>query len=229
MALPKILLSWSGGKDSAWALHLLRQQGQYEVVGLLTTINEQFRRVAIHGYREALLDQQAIATGLPLWKVDLPFPCTNADYESRMAAVCLRAREEGLHGIAFGDLFLEDIRAYRVEKLTGTGLQPIFPVWGIPTDQLAQQMIAAGLRAHLTCIDPRHLDRSFAGRTFDADLLRDLPATVDPCGERGEFHTFACAGPMFSRSICVTPAQTVERDGFLYADLLPTPDPLPTS
>ncbi len=227
MALPKILLSWSGGKDSAWALHLLRQQGQYEVVGLLTTINEQFRRVAIHGYRETLLDQQALATGLPLWKVDLPFPCSNADYESRMAAVCLRATAQGLHGIAFGDLFLEDIRAYRVEKLVGTGLQPIFPVWGIPTDLLAQQMIAAGLRAHLTCIDPRHLDRSFAGRSFDAHLLRDLPATVDPCGERGEFHTFACAGPMFSRSICVTPAQTVERDGFLYADLLPTPDPPP--
>ena len=228
MALPKILLSWSGGKDSAWALHLLRQQGQYDVVGLLTTINEQFRRVAIHGYREVLLDQQALATELPLWKVDLPFPCSNADYESRMAAVCLRATAQGLHGIAFGDLFLEDIRAYRVEKVAGTGLHPIFPVWGIPTDLLAQQMIAAGLRAHLTCIDPRHLDCSFAGRSFDADLLRDLPATVDPCGERGEFHTFACAGPMFSRSIPVTPAQTVERDGFLYADLLPTPDPLPT-
>ena len=226
MSLPRILLSWSGGKDSAWALHLLRQQRQYEVVGLLTTINEHFRRVAIHGYREALLDQQSAATSLPIWKVDLPFPCTNADFESRMAAVCQRARAEGLHGIAFGDLFLEDIRAYRIQCLAGTGLEPIFPVWGIPTAQLAAEMIAAGLQAHLTCIDPRHLDASFAGRAFDSQLLRDLPSSVDPCGERGEFHTFACAGPMFSRSISVTPAQTVERDGFIYADLLPASNPL---
>jgi len=225
MTLPKILLSWSGGKDSAWALHLLRQQRQYVVVGLLTSINEHFRRVAVHGYREALLDQQAAATGLPIWKVHLPFPCTNADYESRMSTALTRARAEGLHGIAFGDLFLEDIRAYRVQQLTGTGLEPIFPVWGIPTDQLATQMIASGLQAHLTCIDPTRLDRSFAGRTFDAQLLRDLPTSADPCGERGEFHTFVSAGPMFSRSISVTPAQIVERDGFVYADLLPTPDP----
>src|SRR5580704_910051 len=223
----RILLSWSGGKDSAWALHLLRQQPEYEVVALLTTINEKFRRVAIHGFREELLDQQAAAAGLPLWKVDLPFPCSNADYESRMAQVSARAVAEGLHGIAFGDLFLEDIRAYRIAMLSGTGLQPIFPVWtpdlGITTAELARQMIADGLRAHLTCIDPRVLDRSFAGRTFDAALLADLPATVDPCGERGEFHTFAFAGPMFPRTISVIPGETVERDNFIYADLLPTP------
>jgi uncharacterized protein (TIGR00290 family) len=221
----RILLSWSGGKDSAWALHLLRQQPQYEVVGLLTTLNERFRRVAIHGFREQLLDLQATSIGLPLWKVDLPFPCSNADYESRMATVCARAVDEGIHGIAFGDLFLEDIRAYRIEKLAPTGLEPIFPVWtpglGITTAQLARQMIAAGLRAHLTCVDPRHLDASFAGRTFDASLLADLPASVDPCGERGEFHSFAFAGPIFSRPISVVPGETVTRDNFTYADLLP--------
>jgi len=229
-AAPKrILLSWSGGKDSAWALHLLRQQPEYEVVALLTTINEKFRRVAIHGYREELLDRQAEAAGLPLWKVDLPFPCTNADFESRMAAVCARAVAEGFYGIAFGDLFLEDIRAYRIGLLEGTGLEPIFPVWcadlGISTAELARQMIAAGLRAHLTCIDPRSLSPSFAGRTFDAALLSDLPPEVDPCGERGEFHTFAFSGPMFSRTVAVVPAQTVERDNFVYAELLPAEHP----
>ena len=228
-----ILLSWSGGKDSAWALHLLRTDPQlaaaYEVVALLTTLNEQFRRVAIHGFREELLDLQAEAIGLPLWKVDLPFPCSNADYESRMAAVCARTVAEGLHGIAFGDLFLEDIRAYRIARLAGTGLEPIFPVWcadlGRTTAQLARQMIAAGLRAHLTCIDPRHLSPDFAGRTFDAQLLADLPPSVDPCGERGEFHSFAFAGPIFSRTIPVIPGQRVERDNFIYADLLPAAEP----
>ena len=223
----RILLSWSGGKDSAWALHLLRQQPEYEVVALLTTINEKFRRVAIHGFREELLDRQAEATGLPLWKVDLPFPCSNADYESRMAKVCERAAAEGLYGIAFGDLFLEDIRAYRIERLSGTGLEPIFPVWcadlGVSTAELARQMIAAGLRARLTCIDPRHLSPSFAGRIFDAQLLADLPAEVDPCGERGEVHSFAFAGPMFARTLSAIPGEVVERDNFIYADLLPNP------
>jgi uncharacterized protein (TIGR00290 family) len=227
LAPRRILLSWSGGKDSAWALHLLRQQGEYEVAALLTTINERFRRVAIHGTREELLDQQAEAAGLPQWKVDLPFPCSNADYESRMAAVCARAVAQGFRGIAFGDLFLEDIRAYRIARLAGTGLRPIFPVWtpdlGVSTATLARQMLAAGLRARLTCIDPRALAPSFAGRSFDAALLADLPAAVDPCGERGEFHTFAFAGPMFSRTISVLPGETVERDNFIYADLLPAP------
>jgi len=223
----RILLSWSGGKDSAWALHLLRRQPEYEVAALVTTINERFRRVAMHGFREELLDLQAAATGLPLWKVDLPFPCSNADYESRMAQVCARAVAEGFHGIAFGDLFLEDIRAYRIARLAGTGLEPIFPVWtpdlGVTTAELAREMLAAGLRARLTCIDPRALDASFAGRSFDAALLADLPAAVDPCGERGEFHTFACAGPMFARTISVLPGETVERDNFIYGDLLPAP------
>lgn len=224
-----ILLSWSGGKDSAWALYQLRQQPQFRVVGLLTSINRHFARVAVHGFREELLDLQAAATGLPLWKVDLPFPCTNIQYETQMAEVFARATAAGIHGIAFGDLFLEDIRDYRIRQLAGTGLEPIFPIWcsalGVSTSELAQQMVAAGLRAHLTCIDPRHLDPSFAGRIFAADLLRDLPPAVDPCGERGEFHTFTFAGPMFSSSISVTRAQIVERDGFVYAELLPTPPP----
>lgn len=223
----RILLSWSGGKDSAWALHLLRQRGEYEVVSLLTTINEQFRRVAIHGFREELLELQAASVRLPLWKVDLPFPCRNADYEQRMAAVCARAVDQGLHGIAFGDLYLEDIRAYRVQKLAGTGLVPIFPVWcpdlGVSTAELAAQMIASGVRARLTCIDPRVLPERFAGRDFDRTLLGELPAGVDPCGERGEFHTFAYDGPVFSRTIPVIPGARVERDNFVYADLLPGP------
>jgi uncharacterized protein (TIGR00290 family) len=221
----RILLSWSGGKDSAWALHLLRNQPEYEVVALLTTINQHFGRVAMHGFREDLLDQQAEAASLPLWKVPLPWPCPNTVYEDLMAKVCERAIAEGLHGIAYGDLFLEDIRAYRMEKLDPTGLQPIFPCWQIPTDRLARQMIAAGVRTHIVCIDPKKLDRRFAGRLFDEQLLAELPETVDPCGERGEFHTFVSAGPMFSRSIEVSPGEVVERDSFIYADLLPASNP----
>lgn len=217
----KTLLSWSGGKDSAWALHLLRQNPAYQVAALLTTVNEVFERVAIHGFRQELLDRQAAAVNLPVWKVSLPEPCTNADYESRMGAACLRAAQEGFRVVAFGDLFLEDIRAYRCEKLAGTGLEPIFPVWGTPTDQLARQMVAAGLRARITCIDPRQLPQSFCGRIFDEAFLHDLPATVDPCGERGEFHSFAYAGPLFSRPIPVTHTDTVERQGFIYADIVP--------
>jgi uncharacterized protein (TIGR00290 family) len=225
VAKKRILLSWSGGKDSAWALHLLRSQPEYEVVGLLTTVNQHFGRVAMHGFRETLLDQQGEAAGLPLWKVPLPWPCSNTVYEGLMYKVCERAVAEGLHGIAFGDLFLEDIRAYRTEKLAPTGLQPIFPCWLIPTDQLARQMIAAGIRTHLVCVDPRKMDKKFAGRLFDAELLAELPESVDPCGERGEFHTFVSAGPMFSRSIEVSPGEVVERDSFVYADLLPTSNP----
>ncbi len=220
MSPKRILLSWSGGKDSAWALHLLRQQGEYDVVGLLTTVNQHFGRVAMHGFRESLLDLQAAAVGLPLWKVPLPWPCSNAVYEDAMGAACQRAVSEGLHGIAFGDLFLEDIRAYRIERLAPTGLTPVFPCWLLPTAQLARDMIASGLRAHLTCVDPRHLDAGFAGRCFDANLLAELPPSVDPCGERGEFHTFVSAGPMFRHPIPVVRGEVVQRDGFVYADLL---------
>ncbi|HZL27477.1 MAG TPA: ATP-binding protein [Acidobacteriaceae bacterium] len=218
----RILLSWSGGKDCAWALHLLRTQGEYEVVALLTTINQHFGRVAMHGFREALLDMQAEAAGLPVWKVPLPWPCSNEHYEAAMVLACARAVDEGLYGIAFGDLFLEDVRAYRIDKLAATGLTPIFPCWGLPTDELARTMIASGLKARLTCVDPRQLDSSFAGREFDTQLLADFPATTDPCGERGEFHSFVTAGPMFSHSIAVRAGESVERDGFIYADLLPT-------
>ncbi|HEU5340720.1 ATP-binding protein [Edaphobacter sp.] len=218
--MKKILLSWSGGKDSAWALHLLRQSSEYEVAALLTTVNEKFRRVAIHGFREELLDRQAQLAGLPLWKIDLPFPCSNEEYETRMSAACLRAVREGFTGVAFGDLFLEDIRAYRIAKLAGTGLEPIFPVWGIPTDRLAGEMMAGGLRARLTCVDPRKLPAEFAGREWDHALLDELPATVDPCGENGEFHSFCWAGPMFSSEIPVQTGERVLRDGFSYADMI---------
>jgi uncharacterized protein (TIGR00290 family) len=218
--MKKILLSWSGGKDSAWALHVLRQSGEFEVAGLLTTVNETFNRVAIHGFREELLERQSEAAGLPLWKVPLPFPCSNEEYEARMAVVCDRAVREGFTRIAFGDLFLEEIRAYRVAKLAGTGLEPVFPIWGIPTDELAAEMMAGGLRARLTCVDPRKVPAEFAGREWDAELLKELPAGVDPCGENGEFHSFAYAGPMFREAIPVSLGERVERDGFCYADLL---------
>jgi diphthamide synthase (EF-2-diphthine--ammonia ligase) len=211
-----ILLSWSGGKDSAWALHLLRNSSAYEVVGLVTTVNTHFQRVA-------MLERQAEIAGLPLWKVPLPWPCSNEVYEAATGAVHARAVVEGMHGIAYGDLFLEDIRAYRIAQLAPTGLAPIFPCWLLPTDELAREMIAAGLRTHLACIDPRHLSADFAGREFTLQLLADLPAAVDPCGERGEFHTFVSAGPMFLNgcSIEVTVGEIVSRDGFVYADILP--------
>lgn len=223
-------MSWSGGKDSAWALHLLQQDAAIELVGLLTTINRHFRRVAMHGFRDELLRKQAEAAGLPLWEVPLPWPCSNEQYEQAMAAACNRAVAEGVDAIAFGDLFLEDIRAYRESKLAPTGLEPLFPCWGLPTEPLARKMITSGIRAHLVCVDPRHLNAGFAGRLFDENLLAELPASVDPCGERGEFHTFVSAGPMFahgggSRSIEVRRGDTVERDGFVYADLLPASAP----
>ena len=216
----KTLLSWSSGKDSAWALHALRQDPAVELVGLLTTLNESFARVAMHAVRETLLERQVQAAGLPLWKIPLPFPCPNEAYERIMAGVIQRAQSEGVEAMAFGDLFLEDIRAYRERQLDGTGLEPLFPIWGIPTDELARTMVAAGLRAHITCVDPRQLDRGFAGRVFDADFLADLPAGVDPCGENGEFHSFATDGPMFSKRLEVQTGEVVERDGFVFADLL---------
>ena len=228
MPKKQILLSWSGGKDSAWALHLLRQDPEFEVVGLLTTVNEHFHRVAMHGFREELLDLQGEAAGLPLWKVPLPWPCSNTVYERLMLEVSQRAVAEGLYGVAYGDLFLHDIRAYRVEKMAGTGLEPIFPCWLLPTDELAHAMIAAGVRTHIVCVDPRKMDRRFAGRLFDEQLLAELaelPEPVAPCGELGEFHTYVSSGPMFSRSIEVSPGEVVERDSFIYADLYPASNP----
>jgi uncharacterized protein (TIGR00290 family) len=215
----KTLLSWSSGKDSAWTLHVLRQQGDCEIVGLVTTINEAFDRVAMHAVPTPLLERQAAAAGVPLWKVAIPHPCSNAEYESAMRGLIERARGAGVSRMAFGDLFLEDIRAYREQQLADTGLTPLFPLWQRPTRPLALEMISGGLAAVLTCVDPRALPPSFAGRRFDRDLLGDLPPDVDPCGERGEFHTFACAGPMFAAPIPVTVGEVVERDGFAFADL----------
>lgn len=220
-AKTKILLSWSSGKDSAWALHLLRQQPQYEIAGLVTTINSAFDRVAMHSTRRALVEMQAEAAGALLLPVPLPWPCSNEKYESIMADVCAQALGQGVTAIAFGDLYLADIRAYRERQLQGTGLEPLFPLWQIPTGQLAREMIDAGLRAKLVCVDPRKLAPEFAGREFDAQLLADLPAGVDPCGENGEFHSFAYAGPMFDREIPVAVGERVERDGFWFCDVLP--------
>jgi len=218
---PKALVSWSSGKDSGWALHVLRQLGEYDVVGLLTTINEAFDRVAMHAVRVRLLELQAQAAGLPLWPVPIPSPCSNAQYEAVMAGVIARARAEGISAMAFGDLFLADIRAYRERQLAGTGVKPLFPLWLRPTAALAHEMIAAGVRARLTCVDPQQLAAAFAGRSFDADLLRELPPTVDPCGENGEFHTFLCAGPMLRSDISVRVGNTITRDGFVFVDVEP--------
>jgi len=215
----RILLSWSSGKDSAWSLHVLRQRREYEVVGLLTTFNGEADRVAMHAVRRELVERQAAAAGLPLWDVALPWPCSNLQYELLMARTCARAVAEGISGVAFGDLFLEDVRAYREKQMKGSGLEPIFPVWGMATGALAREMIASGVRAKLTCVDTGKLDRSFAGREFDEGLLADLPSDVDPCGERGEFHSFVYAGPMLNGVVGVSVGATVLRDSFVFADL----------
>jgi uncharacterized protein (TIGR00290 family) len=217
----RALLSWSSGKDSAWMLHVLRQQNELELVGLLTTVNRQFNRVAMHGTRVELLEAQAAAAGLPLIAVPLPWPCSNTDYEAIMKKTIAAAVKQGVEVIAFGDLFLREIRAYREKQLEGSGLAPVFPLWEIPTRELAEEMVAGGLKAKLTCVDPRHLSRDFAGRDFDRQLLADFPAAVDPCGENGEFHSFTHAGPMFSREIKVDVGEVVERDGFIFADVKP--------
>jgi uncharacterized protein (TIGR00290 family) len=217
----KALLSWSSGKDSAWALHVLRQRGEVEIVGLLTTINRVHDRVAMHAVRTELLRAQADSAGIPLWEVPIPSPCSNAEYEAAMAQAMARAKADGIGTVAFGDLFLEDIRAYREEKLRVVAMTPVFPLWSLPTDSLARDMISGGLRARLTCVDPKQLAGTFAGREFDDALLAELPASVDPCGERGEFHTFAYDGPMFRSPVPVRSGDVVERDGFVFADLVP--------
>ena len=215
----KTLVSWSSGKDSAWTLEMLRRAGGCEVVGLVTTINDAFDRVAMHAVPTPLLERQAAAAGAPLWKVPIPYPCSNADYEAAMRALVERARAAGVTQMAFGDLFLEDVRAYRERQLADTGLAPIFPLWQRPTPALAAEMIGGGLAAVLTCVDPRALPASFAGRAFDGQLLAALPPGTDPCGERGEFHTFAYAGPMFTAPIPIAVGAVVERDGFVFADI----------
>jgi len=215
----RALLCWSSGKDSAWTLHVLRQEGEVEVVGLLTTVNERHDRVAMHAVRRELLEAQAEAAGLPLSIVRIPHPCPNEVYEAAMARALEEAREQGVRAVAFGDLFLEDVRRYRESRLAGTGIRPLFPLWGRPTAELAREMIASGLRARLTCVDPRVVPKELAGCEFDRELLARLPPGVDPCGENGEFHTFAWDGPMFSRPVPVTAGEVVEREGFVFADL----------
>ncbi len=220
--MKRVLLSWSSGKDSAWTLHILRQQPDTEVVGLLTTFNQSANRVAMHAVRRELVDAQAAAVRLPLWDVPLPSPCSNADYERLMAGVIERARNDRITHVAFGDLFLEDVRAYRIRQMSGTGIEPLFPIWGTAADTpaLAQEMLGSGLQAVITCVDPKQLSSTFAGRLYDESLLKDFPPGVDPCGERGEFHTFCFAGPMFDRPVAVRTGETVHRDGFCFTDVM---------
>jgi len=217
----RTLLSWSSGKDSAWALHLLRQDPDIEIAALLTTFNGAADRVAMHAVRRHLVETQAQRIELPLWSVDLPWPCSNAVYEDLMRGMCRRAREEGITAVAFGDLFLEDIRDYRERQLDGTGLKPLFPVWQIPTSELAAELIRSGVKAKVTCIDLAKLNASYAGREYDRDFLASLPPGIDPCGENGEFHTFVYDTPSFSSAIGVEVGERLERDGFAFADVLP--------
>ena len=216
---PKAFISWSSGKDSAFALHEARRTGAAEIVGVLTTLNEVYGRVAMHGVRDSVLDRQIAALGLPALKVMLPDPCSNEIYQQRMARACERLLSQGVSHMVFGDLFLEDIRAYREQQLAAVGVTPLFPLWQRNTAALAREMIASGLMAHLVCVDPRRLGREFAGRRFDRNLLEELPPDVDPCGENGEFHTVVSAGPMFAAPVQVSVAGVLERDGFVFADV----------
>jgi uncharacterized protein (TIGR00290 family) len=216
----KALISWSSGKDSAWALHEARRAGDYDIVGALTTVTDTFDRVSMHGVREEILQAQLAAAGLPPVVVRIPWPCPNEAYEARMAEAVRDARAQGITHMIFGDLFLDDVRAYRERKLAGTGITPVFPLWGRPTAELARDMISGGLETWLVCVDTDQIDETFAGRRFDDALLQDLPPSADPCGENGEFHTCVTAGPIFSRRIAVMPGEIVRRERFVYADLL---------
>jgi uncharacterized protein (TIGR00290 family) len=218
---PKALIAWSSGKDSAWALHEARRSGDYDIVGALTTVTDTFERVSMHGVREELLRAQLDAAGLPSITVRIPFPCTNDIYEAKMAAAMQEAVADGVTHVIFGDLFLEDLRAWREAKLAAINVTAVFPIWMRPTDALAREMIAAGVEAHLAVVDLKKLSAGFAGRRFDAALLGDFPGSIDPCGENGEFHSFVSAGPMLSRKIPVSVGETVEREGFAFADLMP--------
>ncbi len=217
----KVLMSWSSGKDSAWALYQLQQRTDVEVVGLFCTINQEFERVAMHGVRVALLQQQADSIGLPLELLPIPYPCSNEAYEAVMRDFVARAKAQQVEYFAFGDLFLPDVRQYREQKLAETGIKPIFPIWDIPTDELARTMIAQGVKTVLTCVDPKQVSAELAGREFNAELLADLPETADPCGENGEFHSFVFDGPMFRWPLKVQVGEVVTREGFVFADVLP--------
>jgi uncharacterized protein (TIGR00290 family) len=216
--MKRVLISWSSGKDSAWTLHLLRQRDDIEIVGLLTTLNTEFDRVAMHGTRRTVLEAQAAAAGVPLWVVPLPWPCSNEVYDKLMFDAMRRAIDERVDAVAFGDLFLADIRAYREKQLRPVGIKAVFPLWKTPTDKLAREMIAAGLRTKIVCVDTKKLASSFAGREFDLSLLRDLPPETDPCGEHGEFHSCVYAGPMFATPLQLQAGETVNRGGFIFAD-----------
>lgn len=221
MSKPRALVSWSSGKDSAFALYELRKQDNIEIVGLLSTVTETYERVAMHGVRVALLKRQAEELGLPLYQVEIPYPCPNQIYERRMAEAIESAQRAQITHIVFGDLFLEDIRRYRETMLAQTGIQPLFPLWQRPTHELAKAMITSGLKAVITCVDPQQFSPSFVGKYYDMTFLANLPGGVDPCGERGEFHTFVCDGPMLRNPIQIDIGETVERDGFIFADVLP--------
>jgi uncharacterized protein (TIGR00290 family) len=217
----KTLLSWSSGKDSAWALHVLRQQPDIDVVGLFCTVNAEFNRVAMHAVRVGLLQEQAKSVGLPLYMIQIPYPCSNLEYEAAMNSFIDEAKQRQIECFAFGDLFLEDVRRYREDCLKGTGITPIFPIWSMPTRELSRMMVGSGLRARITCVDPKQLSGEFVGREYDESFLEDIPADVDPCGENGEFHSFAFDGPMFKTPIEVSLGEIALRDGFVFADLLP--------
>lgn len=214
----KTWLSWSSGKDSAWALHVLGQSKEYEVTGLFTTINSAFERVAMHAVRVGLLHEQARAVGLPLYLIEIPYPCSDEQYATTMTDFLARAKDEGVQCMAFGDLYLQDVRRYREERMQGTGIKPVFPLWGRPTRPLLEEMLAGGLRACLTCVDPRVLPAEFAGRELTLELLASMPPNIDPCGENGEFHSFVFAGPMFVHPLDIEMGEVVMRDGFVFAD-----------
>lgn len=216
---PRAIVSWSSGKDSAFALHVVQSAAELDVIALFTTVNHVHDRVAMHAVRRELLRTQASHVGLPLWEVDIPSPCSNEQYELAMRGLVDRALGQGVSVVVFGDLFLEDIRRYREERLEGTGLRPVFPLWGIPTRELAERMLDSGLSAVLTCVDPQRLSPELVGRRWDAELLKALPASVDPCGENGEFHTFVTHGPMLRSPLDVRVGPTVERDGFFFSDV----------
>lgn len=217
----KTLISWSTGKDSAWALHVLRQDPNTEIVGLFTTVNKVFDRVTIHGVRNELLKQQAKSAKLPLDIIEIPYPCNNDEYEAIMQTFIMTVREKGVECFAFGDLFLENVRQYRETLLQGTGIVPIFPIWGVSTKKLSQQMLSNGLKAVITSINAEQFSQKFAGREYNESFLEDIPSRIDPCGENGEFHSFAFDGPMFQYPIKVIPGETILRDGAYFTDLLP--------
>jgi len=217
----RTLLSWSSGKDSAWALYILRQQPDKEVVGLFCTVNQEFERVAMHAVRIELIHQQAENVGLPIQLIPIPHPCSDSEYETIMKDFIEQAKQQGIEYFAFGDLFLEDVRRYREVSLADTGITPIFPLWGIPTEELSKEMVNSGLRAKITCVDPKHLPADFAGQEYGKSFLERIPTNIDPCGENGEFHSFAFDGPMFKKAVNILVGETVSRDGLIFTDLLP--------